>query len=151
MNIHRVLIGSLVLGLLGVAVGAYLIRVHYDIGALICGNGDCEIVQTSSYATLMDIPIAIFGTAMYLTIVALTAIRLSLPRFALPASTAALAITGAGTLYSAWLTWIEIYQIEAICQWCVASAIITTTLFVLEIVVFWKLWSEEPDDVDFET
>ena len=146
MSIHRVLIGSLVLGLLGVAVGAYLIRVHYDTGALICSNGDCEIVQTSSYATLMGIPIAIFGTAMYLTTVALTALRLRLPRFALPASTAALAITGAGTLYSAWLAWIE-----AICQWCVASAIITTTLFVLEIVVFWKLWSEEPDDVDFET
>ena len=150
MDIRRILVISLALGLIGVAVGAYLIRVHYDIGALVCGNGDCEIVQNSSYAAVMDIPIAIFGTAMYVTVVALTALRLRVPRLMLPLSTAALAITGAGTLYSAWLTWIEIYEIEAICQWCVASATITTFLFVLEIVIFAKLWSEVSADPDFE-
>jgi uncharacterized membrane protein len=61
---------------------------------------------------------------------------------------AALAISGAGMLYSAWLTWIEIYEIEAICQWCVASAIVTTLLFLVEVIIFFTLWNaDDPDDL----
>lgn len=146
MSTQRALFASLVLAIAGTAVGAYLIRVHYDMDALVCGTGDCEIVQTSEYATVMGIPIAIFGTAMYVTVLGLTVLRLRAPRFLLSASTAALAITAAGTLYSGWLTWIEIYEIEAICQWCVGSAIITTLLLTLEVVIFTRLWSEDPDD-----
>jgi uncharacterized membrane protein len=142
ITMRRALIASLVLAILGAGVGAYLIRVHYDIDALVCGTGDCEVVQTSEYATVMDIPIAIFGTAMYLTVLGLTILRLRKPDLSLPASTAALAITAAGTLYSAWLTWIEIYELEAICQWCVVSATLTTLLFILEVVIFAKLWGE---------
>lgn len=148
ITMRRALIASLVLAILGAGVGAYLIRVHYDIDALVCGTGDCEVVQTSEYATVMDIPIAIFGTAMYLTVLGLTILRLRKPDLSLPASTAALAITAAGTLYSAWLTWIEIYELEAICQWCVVSATLTTLLFILEVVIFAKLWGEESIEDD---
>ena len=33
--------------------------------------------------------------------------------------------------YSIFLTYIEIFKIEAICQWCVASAVLMTILFLL--------------------
>lgn len=124
----------------------YLVWVHYGLDALVCGSGDCEIVQTSSYATVMDIPIAWFGLLMYLSLLALAGLRLQKPELMLQGSTAALAVTAAGTLYSGWLTWVELYVIEAICQWCVASAIITTLFFVIEIVVFRRLWSGTEDD-----
>ena len=150
MDSRSTLRASLVLSVIGTLVGGYLIRVHYDIDALVCGTGDCEVVQTSSYATVMDVPIAIFGTAMYLAVLALTLVRLTTSRWMLPASTAALAITAAATLYSAWLTWIEVFELEAICHWCVASAVITTLLFALEVVIFARLWSEEPDDIATE-
>lgn len=146
MTMRRTLLASLILTIAGTGVGTYLIRVHYDMDALVCGTGDCEVVQTSDYATVMDIPIALFGTAMYLALLGLTLLRLRVPRFLLPASTAALAITAAGTLYSGWLTWIEIYELEAICQWCVVSATLTTLLFILEIVIFARLWSEGTDN-----
>ncbi|MDQ4044706.1 MAG: hypothetical protein M3173_04560, partial [Chloroflexota bacterium] len=100
-----------------------------------------------SYATVMEIPIAWFGLLlMYLSLIALAGLRLWKPGFLLYASAAALAITAAGTLYSGWLTWIELYVIDAICQWCVVSAIITTLLFVIEIAVFRRLWSGAEDD-----
>ncbi len=140
------LLASLLLSVTGAGISAYLIRVHYDLGALICGTGGCEIVQTSSYATLMGIPIAIFGLLMYLTILALAVLRIQRADLAVPASTAALGITAAATLYSAWLTWLELFEINAICQWCVASAIITTSLFLIEIVIYWRLWTAEEDD-----
>lgn len=146
--VTRLLRLSLLLGLVGVGIGAYLVWVHYDLDALVCGLGDCEVVQTSSYAEVFDIPIAILGLLMYIALVALTLARLLRPALLLPASMAALAITGAGTLYSAWLTWIEIDVLEAICQWCVASAITTTAMFIIEIVIFARLWSANdlPDD-----
>lgn len=146
--VTRLLRLSLLLGLVGVGIGAYLVWVHYDLDALVCGLGDCEVVQTSSYAEVFDIPIAILGLLMYIALVALTLARLLRPGHLLPASMAALAITGAGTLYSAWLTWIEIDVLEAICQWCVASAITTTAMFIIEIVIFARLWSANdlPDD-----
>jgi uncharacterized membrane protein len=34
-----------------------------------------------------------------------------------------------GVLYSAYLTWLELYRINAICIWCVASACLLTVLF----------------------
>lgn len=142
----RLLRLSLLLGLIGTAIGAYLVWVHYDIEALVCGLGDCEVVQTSSYAEVFGIPIAILGLLMYLALLALTVARLLRPALLVPASMAALAITGAGTLYSAWLTWVEIEVLEAICQWCVASAITTTLMLVVEIVIFARLWSAEDLD-----
>lgn len=145
---RRALLASTLLAVVGTAIGVYLVYVHYNIDALVCGTGDCEIVQTSRYSEMFGIPIAIFGTAMYLTVLALSLLRLRAPDLTLPASVAALGITGAGTLYSAWLTWLEIYEIEAICQWCVASAIVTTLLFVIEIVIFARLWSAMGDMPD---
>jgi uncharacterized membrane protein len=141
--VARLLRLSLLLGLIGVGIGSYLVWVHYDIDALVCGLGDCEVVQTSSYAEVFGIPIAILGLLMYVALVALTLARLLRTALLVPASMAALAITGAGTLYSAWLTWVEIAVLEAICQWCVASAIVTTLMFIVEVVIFSRLWNAE--------
>jgi uncharacterized membrane protein len=33
--------------------------------------------------------------------------------------------------YSVFLTYVEIFKIEAICQWCVASAVLMTIAFLL--------------------
>ena len=33
--------------------------------------------------------------------------------------------------FSAYLTYLELFEIDAICQWCVASAVIMTVLLVL--------------------
>jgi uncharacterized membrane protein len=37
-----------------------------------------------------------------------------------------LALAGLG--FSAYLTYLEVFEIEAICQWCVASAAVMTAL-----------------------
>jgi uncharacterized membrane protein len=51
--------------------------------------------------------------------------------------------TLAGTLYSAYLTYVEIWLIEAICQWCVISAIITLAIFLIEA---WRAWQGETQE-----
>ena len=39
-----------------------------------------------------------------------------------------------GVLYSAYLTYLELFVIYAICRWCVASAVIMAVFFILSIL-----------------
>ena len=39
-----------------------------------------------------------------------------------------------GVLYSAYLTYLELFVIRAICQWCVASAVVVAAYLVLALL-----------------
>jgi uncharacterized membrane protein len=108
--------------LLGLAVSAYLTWVHYaGIEPVCTGISDCERVQTSSYAELAGIPVAVLGVVGY------AALLLSLRGSAeLTALLAYLAVA-----FSAYLTWAELFRIDAICQWCVVSALASLAIAVL--------------------
>ena len=102
------------------------------IGTLACGAGGCETVQLSRWATLLGVPVAVWGVAYYALVFALAFASLQ-ERFA-DASGIALAtliVTGWGVLFSAWLTYLELFVIHAICRWCVVSAVIALVLFLL--------------------
>ena len=43
------------------------------------------------------------------------------------------ALTGWGVLFSGWLTYLELFVIDAICIWCVISAIIVTVMFAVSL------------------
>lgn len=109
--------------LAGVAVAGYLTYVHYQPDALICtSGGGCETVQDSSYAELAGIPVALLGLLGYVAILGSLVKDTETTRSA----TALLAIGGLG--FSLWLTYVEIWELEAICIWCVGSAICMTLL-----------------------
>jgi uncharacterized membrane protein len=123
-------IATAVLALAGAAVAGYLTWVHYAGLEPFCvgGGGGCERVQSSEYAQLGGVPVAVIGLAGYLAILATLALPDELGR----AAGALLALTGAA--FSAYLTYVEIVEIQAICQWCVVSAIIMTALAVVAVV-----------------
>ena len=113
------------LALLGLAISIYLTYVHYAGIEPVCSSiSNCERVQTSEYAELAGIPVAVLGIAGY------AAILLSLR---LRADVTAL-LSYLAVAFSAYLTWAELFKIDAICQWCVASAIITLVIAVLATV-----------------
>jgi uncharacterized membrane protein len=110
------------LALLGLAIGIYLTWVHYaGIEPVCTGISDCERVQSSSYAELVGIPVAVLGIVGYAAI--LVSLRL---RVEVTALLAYLAVA-----FSGYLTWAELFRIDAICQWCVASALATLAIAVL--------------------
>ncbi len=128
---RRLLIAVATLALLGTAIATYLTVIHYAGIKPICSlSGGCEKVQSSSYAKLAGIPVAVLGLAGYLGILASLLVRSDAGRFA----GALLALCGFG--FSAYLTYREIFTIQAICQWCIASAILMTVLAVL---TTWRL------------
>ncbi|MGC4190383.1 MAG: vitamin K epoxide reductase family protein [Thermomicrobiales bacterium] len=115
----------------GTAVAIYLIYVHYQEIALVCGIGDCEKVQTSKYAEFAGIPIAWLGLALYVVIAALLAARQKRLIDADIVTVLLVGSTFAGTLAVGYLTYLEIWVIDAICQWCVTFAIVTVILFIV--------------------
>ncbi|MBS1252678.1 MAG: Vitamin K epoxide reductase [Anaerolineales bacterium] len=120
-----------VASLLGMIVSAYLTWVHWGGSTALCtGVGDCEAVNSSTYAEVSGIPVALLGFGMYLTLFALSMYsRRPAPGMA---STVALAVFGislAGVLYSIYLTYIEVAVLHAICPWCVTSAVLIALVF----------------------
>jgi uncharacterized membrane protein len=112
---------------IGVGVATYITIVESGGGAPACfaGGGGCETVAESSYSHVAGINIAIFGILGYVAILATAFFANDLARF----GGFAMALGGFG--YSIYLTYLELFTIEAICQWCVASAVLMTILFLL--------------------
>ena len=112
---------------LGVGVATYITIAESGGGAPACvaGGHGCATVAESKYSELAGINVSIFGIVGYVLILA-TAFFVS---DAVRLGGFALALGGFG--FSVYLTYLEIWEIEAICQWCVASAVLMTILFVL--------------------
>jgi uncharacterized membrane protein len=123
------------LALLGVFVATYLTlyKLGY-IGSLQCAVGSCETVNTSRWATFIGLPVAAWGLGFY--VVALAVALLSTQDRYVDSRKMAVALavlTGWGTAFSAWLTYLELFVIHAICMWCVISACIVLVMFLVSL------------------
>ncbi|MEO8335637.1 MAG: vitamin K epoxide reductase family protein [bacterium] len=120
------------IALAGIFVALYLTlyKLGY-IGTLACAVGSCETVQTSKWATFLGFPVAMWGVGYYIAVLAISIAGL-MPAMAERRGVSVLLVgmTGVGLLFSLWLTYLELFVIDAICQWCVISAILATALFV---------------------
>jgi uncharacterized membrane protein len=125
-TLHRILI---VLALVGMGIAGYLTYVHYRGLSPICAiNEGCEKVQSSRYAKVGGVPVPLIGLIGYVAIFASLFVRGELARLA----TAGMAI--GGFAFSVYLTSLELFQIHAICQWCVGSAIVMTAIAILSTI-----------------
>lgn len=114
----------------GVGVATYIAIAEAGGGAPACiaGGGGCETVAESQYAHLAGINVAVLGIAGYVLLLVASLLRGDSARVA----GFALALTGLG--YSVYLTYLELFVIEAVCQWCLISAVLMTILFGLNAV-----------------
>ncbi len=132
-NILRV--ATFILAGLGIIDSAYLSWVKLTHTAVYCGgSGECETVANSPYAEIAGIPIAFIGLAGYVGILACVYLEARSSFWQQNSPLIIFGMTLAGTLYSAYLTYVEIAVIHAICPYCVVSAILMTLLFVIAII-----------------
>jgi uncharacterized membrane protein len=114
------------LAMAGVGVAGYLTYVHYAGLHPICGvSQGCETVQTSSYASLLGIPVALLGLISYVLVLASLRVRGE------AALLGGYGLTLIAFAFSLYLTYREVFTIHAICTWCVSSAIIFTLLAIV--------------------
>ena len=121
-------IPTIAVALAGLAIASYLTIIHYAGADPVCAIAHgCATVQKSSYAELLGVPVAPLGLVGYLGIL------VTLARDDEPARTATAFLALLGFGFSAWLTYVEVAKLEAICIWCVGSAICMTLLAVLSV------------------
>ena len=129
---HRMAVA--VLALLGILVSAYLLLYKIGlVGTLVCGgSGACERVQASPYSAFLGIPVAAYGVAGFaaLFVVALAGLGERWVGGA-GASWFLAALAAPGTLFAAYLTYLEIAVIHDVCRWCAVSALLITAILVV--------------------
>ena len=112
------------LALAGVGIAGYLTYTHYAHTTIACpiAGGGCETVQESSYAELAGIPVALLGLLMYGAVLALVIWDDERAR------AICAVLTVAGLAFALYLLAVQLWVIDAICAWCVASDAVLTLL-----------------------
>jgi uncharacterized membrane protein len=133
-----------ILALAGLGVAAYLSNVEVRQVEAVCGPiGDCNTVNQSRYSRLFGVlPIGVLGLFGFLAILTAWGLRRwGSGKISLWASVGILGMTAFGTFFSIYLTFLEPFVIGATCLWCLSSAVIMTSLFVLALKPGRQAWS----------
>ena len=128
--------GAALMSLIGLFVSAYLYLYKIGrIGTLACGSGSCETVQASPWSRIAGVEVALVGVLGYAALLLVALISLQ-PAFAgrRSLSNLLLVLACGGMLFTIYLTFLELFVIHAICRWCVGSAVIITSIFVLAVL-----------------
>jgi uncharacterized membrane protein len=123
------------LALAGIFISLYLTLYKIGvIGELSCSIGSCETVNTSKWSRFLGLPVAAWGLLFYLDVFAVALVG-TMRRFEFEPAISFLLVGEAavGVLFSAWLTYLELGVIHAICIWCVTSAVIVTLILLTTI------------------
>jgi|SRR3989344_6304681 len=124
-----------VVSLVGVADTVYLAANHYsgvDVRCFLLEG--CEMVLTSSYSTIIGIPLAILGVIFYSGIfILVNLIDLYGGKF-LPKALVGVGIIG--FVASLYFLYLQVFIIEALCIYCLISLTSLTVIFILAIMVY---------------
>jgi uncharacterized membrane protein len=118
-----------VVALGGFVDAVYLTIKHYTGEAVPCSVVEgCEQVLTSSYAEIFGIPLAMFGAAAYFVAFSLAILAAFGNRLMWKFFGAQIFLM---VLFTAWLVYLQAFVIGAFCQFCLISAAVTLTLFII--------------------
>lgn len=127
------------LALIGFADSAFLLAKRLSGGPIPCvlGFTGCDTVSKSSHSVLFGIPLSAYGMVFYLGIGILGLLYLDtknalFARLLLPS-------TALGFAMSAYFIYVQKFLIKAFCVYCILSAIVSTILFCLGLLIRRKL------------
>ncbi len=102
--------------------------------AACAGVGDCEAVNASIYSEIGGVPVAALGLAMYLLIGVLVWLEAHRPELSEWLQLLVFGLALVGLIFSGWLTYVEIAILQAICPYCVVSAMLIFAIFALSVI-----------------
>ena len=109
----------------GVILAGYLAVAKFLGGnaAFCTAGGGCDTVQASRYAVMLGVPTALWGVLAYATVGVLSVVGFTTTRWLV-----AFAIAAGAVGFSAYLTWLELFVIRAVCGYCLVSAALAVGL-----------------------
>jgi len=121
------------LALVGLGLAGYLLAVRLLGGVPVCGPvHGCDTVAASEYATVFGLPVALFGVGFSVVLSAATLIWWR--RADRRALYAVYGLGLAGIIAAAYLTYLELFVIEAICIYCVSYAVTIVAGWILAVL-----------------
>jgi uncharacterized membrane protein len=121
-------LATTLLAIAGLGIAAYLTYVRYAGAAIACSTGGCEKVQSSSYAELAGVPVAVIGLAGYALILATAFLSGEV------GALAAAALTLGGFAFAVYLVYVQLGVIDAVCQWCIANDVVMAALVAVSLL-----------------
>jgi uncharacterized membrane protein len=128
----------ILLSCIGFCIALYIHLTRRKNSTVLCPrNGNCVKVVNSTYSKILGIHIEFFGMAYYLLTGIFHTIVLTFPMYLLyvpmwtPYAFSYVAIVAC--VFSLYLLFIQAFKLRDWCIWCVGSAIITTSIFILQL------------------
>jgi uncharacterized membrane protein len=124
-----------VLGIIGTGISGYLTYVHYrELNSICLFNTNCDAALTSRYSTMWGMPLSLFGSLLYvsLTVLSICSLRVK-SEWQNGLELGIYTFSLAGTIFSAYLYYLEIFEIHAFCTWCIGSSIVIVCMLVLSL------------------
>jgi len=121
-------LATAVLALAGAGVAAYLVWVRETGATLVCATGGCGTVQSSQYAEVASMPVALLGLVGYVVLLA-TALAAGETARLVQAAVALGAV-----LFSTYLLYVQVALIGEVCDWCLVSDAIVTLIAMLALL-----------------
>jgi uncharacterized membrane protein len=137
MNRTLLLVLLIALAFAGIADAAYLAQSAYTGTALTCNIGGldgCNTVAQSPYSHLFGVPLGVYGAIFYSLVFVLGAAALALPGLQVRRGLLALGIVGAAA--SAAFLFVQAVLIQALCVYCLGSAIIAFLICWISYVLY---------------
>ncbi|NDJ77893.1 MAG: vitamin K epoxide reductase family protein [Chloroflexi bacterium] len=128
--VRLVLIGLCVIG---IGIAGYMAWAELTGNETQCsdaGKIDCSAVQNSAYASTLGLPMAVLGVLGYVAILVVLVLEDQLQIAANYGHAAVVGMTLFGVILQTYLTVIEATVLDAWCQWCIASFVVITLVFI---------------------
>lgn len=122
-----------IIALVGLFVSSYLFVTYTSGAPIVCGSSHgCDVVRVSEWATIFGISTPLVGMIFYTGIAALLIARTAMSTYR-PKLLYRLTMLGVtiGIIESAFLTFVQAFEIKQYCIWCLVSAVCTTLIFII--------------------
>lgn len=125
--LYRISVGLVILGLV-VSVYMTIYKV-LNADAMCLGSGDCSTVNASRYSEVNGIPVAVIGVIGYLAMLVTHWLENQNPFFKKNGVLLIFGMALTGFLFTAWLIYVEVAILKALCPFCLTSQAAMTILF----------------------
>ena len=149
MNEQKLDVIMMLISAIGIFDSLYLVNEHYENSGVCYGDSqsilgykiDCGVVTTSEYSEILGVPVSLIGFFYYLTVFilvytkSLLNIKLKQRNLDFSINQVIFAIVTLGLIFSIYFVYLQLIVIELICIYCMLSAITTSVLLILAILL----------------
>lgn len=126
---HAALVAALAAA--GAGVSAYVWFKQVTTGPVLCIGRGCATVIRSRFGRMLAIPNGVWGTAYFSSVGAAAVLATLHPAWAPALGFLGLAASTIALGLHAYLTYLQLFVLRALCSWCLASAALTLAILLL--------------------